>query len=70
MVIQRTEKHTLKPPSWDVEEAASLLKVSPRTLRRMAERREIAHFRVGRRLLFSDHDIAEFLTKSRVSAEH
>jgi hypothetical protein len=25
---------------------------------------------VGRRLLFSDQDIAEFLTKSRVSADH
>jgi excisionase family DNA binding protein len=51
-------------------EAARLIKVSPRTLRRMAERREISHFRVGRRLLFSDQDIAEYLSRSRISARN
>ena len=70
MATQHNEAPALTSPTWDVADAAPIIKVSPRTLRRMAERREIGHFRVGRRLLFSDQDIAEFLTKSRVSADH
>lgn len=70
MVTEHSDASIVTPPTFDVAETAPLIKVSPRTLRRMAERREIGHYRVGRRLLFSDQDIAEFLKKSRVPANH
>lgn len=53
-----------------VSEVAPILHVSPRTLRRWAENREIGHYKCGRQIFFSDQDIAAFMTKSRVSANH
>lgn len=55
-------------PNFDVGEAAPMVHVSARTLRRLAGRGEISHYKVGRRLLFSAHDIAEFLSRSKISA--
>ena len=57
-------------PSRDAAETAEIIGVSSRTIRRWAERHEISHFRCGKRLLFSDQDIAEFLMKSRVPANN
>jgi excisionase family DNA binding protein len=67
MVIEdRTQFMVL--PSMDAAAAAEIIGVSPRTIPRWAERHEISHFRCGKRLLFSDQDISEFLLKSRISA--
>lgn len=57
-------------PSKDARAAAEIIGVSPRTIRRWAERHDIGHFRCGKRLLFSDQDISEFLMKSRISASN
>ena len=49
------------------DEVAETLSVSPRTVRRLAERRKISHRRVGRQIRFSEDDISEYLATSRVS---
>jgi excisionase family DNA binding protein len=68
MVTQDAYNPPLEATIFDTEEAAPKVHVSPRTLRRIAGRGEISHYRVGRRLLFSDQDIAEFMNKAKVSA--
>jgi excisionase family DNA binding protein len=67
MVIEDTAR-PIAHPSKDAAETAEIIGVSSRTIRRWAERHEISHFRCGKRLLFSDQDITEFLMKSRISA--
>jgi excisionase family DNA binding protein len=69
MVIEDTAQ-SITLPSKDAAETAGIIGVSPRTIRRWAERHEISHFRCGKRLLFSDQDIAEFLMKSRIPANN
>ncbi len=47
-------------------EAAPLLGVSPFTLRAWIRQKRLPFFRVGRRIVFSRHDLAEFLDGCRV----
>jgi excisionase family DNA binding protein len=54
--------HTLR-------EAATLLRCGQSTLRAAARRREIGHLREGRRLLFSDADLATYIAARRVEAK-
>jgi len=69
MAIEDTTQ-SITLPSKDAARAAEIIGVSSRTIRRWAERHEISHFRCGKRLLFSDQDISEFLVKSRVPANN
>jgi excisionase family DNA binding protein len=48
--------------------AARRLGVSPHTVRALARRRALAHVRAGRRLIFYETDIAEYLRRHRVEA--
>jgi excisionase family DNA binding protein len=52
-----------------LREAARILRCGESTLRAAARRREIGHTRLGRKLLFSDADLREFLSRRRVEAE-
>jgi excisionase family DNA binding protein len=58
------------PPSKGVAQTAPLLGISNRTLRRLAERREITYFKVGARMLFSDEDVVKYLDRAKVEARH
>lgn len=46
--------------------SAKVIGVSPHTLRAFVRQRKIAHYRVGRRLVFKDEDLREFLARHRV----
>lgn len=48
--------------------AASLLGVSPFTLRAWVRRRRIPFYRLGRRIVFSRRELAEYLETCRVEA--
>lgn len=54
----------------DVDSAAALLGVSPRTIRRLAAAREVAHYRVGQRptIMFRREDLEDYLRRCRVEA--
>jgi len=49
-----------------VQEAAERLRVSPRTVRRMAANRELRHLRVGRLIRLYGSDMDGFIAKSIV----
>ena len=44
-----------------IDEVAEILRISKWTVYRLAERREIAHVKLGRRLLFTHHAIDRFI---------
>jgi excisionase family DNA binding protein len=48
------------------KEAATLLGISPYTLRGIVGRREISFIRIGRRILFDPKDLEKFKTIKRV----
>lgn len=49
-----------------VKEASRILGMSQYTLYYWAQARKIPHYRIGRRVLFSRSDLAEWLNKHRV----
>lgn len=51
----------------DLLEAAPFLGVSPYTLRAWVRRRKIPFYRCGRRIVFSQTDLDQFLDECRVS---
>ena len=51
-----------------IVEAGRLLGVSPFTVRAWIRERRIPFFRCGRRIVFSRHDLEEFLASNRVEA--
>lgn len=52
----------------DLRWTARRLGLSPHTVRALARRRELAHVRAGRRLVFFEADCAEYLRRHRVEA--
>jgi excisionase family DNA binding protein len=52
---------TLQPIALSLEQAASLLSISPRTLRKWAAERRLTSCKVGGRLLFRPEDLQTFL---------
>ena len=52
----------------DLEYAAAFLGLSKYTVRALARRRELAHFRLGRRLVFKEPDLEAYLRRHRVEA--
>jgi len=52
----------------DLKYAAVFLGLSPHTVRSLARRRQLAHFRIGRRLIFKLADLEQYLDRHRVEA--
>jgi excisionase family DNA binding protein len=52
----------------DLKFAATFLGISPHTVRALARRHALAHFRIGRRLVFKEADLEAFLSRHRVDA--
>jgi excisionase family DNA binding protein len=52
----------------DLEYAAAYLGISKHTVRALARRRELEHYRVGRRLVFKDAQLRAYLDRHRVEA--
>jgi excisionase family DNA binding protein len=52
----------------DLRWVAARLGLSRHTVRAMARRRELAHVRIGRRLIFYESDVAAYLSRHRVEA--
>jgi hypothetical protein len=50
----------------DLKYAAAYLGLSPHTVRSLARRRLLAHYRLSRRLVFKDADLSAFLLRHRV----
>ena len=57
------------PELYTLREAAKILRCGQSTLRAAARRREIAHTRLGRKLLFAEADLRDYLEQRRVEAE-
>lgn len=51
-----------------VKQTAEQLGVSRSKVYQLASRRELAHYRVGGKLLFADDDVAAYLRAKRVEA--
>jgi excisionase family DNA binding protein len=51
-----------------LKDAARILGISPHTVRVLARQRRIAHYRMGRRLVFKATDLAAYLAAHRVQA--
>jgi excisionase family DNA binding protein len=68
--VPRHESVTTQTRPLDVQAVAQRLAVSPRTVRRLAEEQEMAHFRIGRRRMirFAEEDVEAYLQRARVSA--
>jgi excisionase family DNA binding protein len=49
--------------------AGKFLGLSPHTVRQLARRQQLAHFRIGRRLIFKDSDLEAFMASRRVEAK-
>lgn len=52
----------------NAKQAAAILGVSPRTVLDLATRRQLAHHRVGRRVVFRREDLEAYLARCRVEA--
>ena len=52
-----------------LKHAATLLGVSPYTLRAWVRQRRVPFFRLGRRIVFSRHDLSEHLAQCRVMSQ-
>jgi len=52
----------------DLDYAAAFLGISKHTVRQLARRRQLAHFKIGRRLVFKDPDLQAYLDARRVEA--
>jgi excisionase family DNA binding protein len=52
----------------DLKYAAAFTGLSVHTVRQLARRRMIAHFRCGRRLVFKDADLQAYMEQHRVEA--
>ena len=55
-------------PLLTISEAAARLRVSKSMIYLLAERREIPHFRVGKRIVFDESQLEEYLTRHAVEA--
>jgi excisionase family DNA binding protein len=49
--------------------AGGFLGLSPHTVRLLVKRRELSHYRLGRRLVFRDEDLRAFMAARRVEVE-
>lgn len=56
------------PLAVDLAEAARLLSLAPRTVRRLASTGEIPYVRIGRALRFETAVLADFVARHRVGA--
>jgi excisionase family DNA binding protein len=52
----------------DLRYAALVLGISPHTVRQLVRRRQLTHYRIGRRLIFRDDDLQHYLDRHRVEA--
>lgn len=52
----------------DLRYAGAFLGISPHTVRQLARRKQLAHYRVGRRLVFRDADLQAYMEQHRVEA--
>lgn len=52
----------------DLRYAALFMGLSVHTVRQKARRGELAHYRLGRRLVFKDTDLEAFMARHRVEA--
>ena len=55
------------PALYSVTETAKLLKVSPRTVRRWIEKRDLSVHRFGRQIRITDSDLVTFIRQCRES---
>ncbi|MEO6655599.1 MAG: excisionase family DNA-binding protein [Pyrinomonadaceae bacterium] len=62
------DEHKVKKLTFDRREAAERLGISVVTLDRQLARRRIPHFRVGRRVLFTDELLQQFITQNTEGA--
>lgn len=53
----------------DLKYAGAFTGLSPHTIRALVRRKMLAHYRVGRRLIFRDSDLQAFLDRHRVEAK-
>jgi len=52
----------------DLKYAAAFTGLSVHTIRALARRKELAHFKLGRRLIFREADLAAYMAAHRVEA--
>lgn len=55
------------PAILTIGETADVLRVSTRTVRRLANARKLPHYRIAGRILFDARDVRAYLEQNRVS---
>jgi excisionase family DNA binding protein len=55
------------PAILTISETADVLRVSTRTVRRLAHARELDHYRIAGRILFDARDVQAYLERNRVT---
>lgn len=53
----------------DLRYAGAFLGISPHTVRQLARRQQVGHYRIGRRLIFKDADLQAYLDRHRVEVK-
>jgi excisionase family DNA binding protein len=52
----------------DLKYASAFMGLSVHTVRALARRKALAHYRLGRRIVFKDRDLQEYLDRHRIEA--
>jgi excisionase family DNA binding protein len=52
----------------DLRWVAARMGLSPHTVRQLARRRALAHYKIGRRLVFVEADVVAYMQRHRVEA--
>jgi excisionase family DNA binding protein len=63
-----TDTVEVASPGRDLRGAARQMGISPHTVRMLVRQKALAHYRVGRRIVIFDSDIAAFMARRRVAA--
>lgn len=63
--INSLDARTVRPLI-SVRDACHLLNISPRTCQNLRDRNLISYRKIGRRVVFSENDLQEFIEKSKV----
>jgi excisionase family DNA binding protein len=64
--MSKEQRNAVMAIGRDLEHAAAVTGLSKFTVRLKARRGEIAHFKLGRRLVFRDADLEEYMRRHRV----
>jgi excisionase family DNA binding protein len=66
--VSLTDPVDTPAPGRDLRGAGRKMGISPHTVRVLVRRRELAHYRIGKRIVITDPDIDAYMARRRVAA--